>query len=73
MKKMGPLTTGHPLVQDAESCPGCHKPFQVGDYVTLVTIGPGDDPENQERARTDRAYSAAAVPAHWTCVTGEVS
>jgi len=49
------------------SCPGCQKPFKEGDYTTLVTIGPGDDPEEQEKARAGRPYNAVAVEAHAAC------
>lgn len=49
MRKFGPKRADHPSV--GELCPACKKPFQVGDFTTLVALGPGDDPEAQERAR----------------------
>lgn len=83
MRKMGPLTDDHPLVKSnqgdcngcgqplGDECPGCHKPFLAGELVTLVPIGPGDDPEARTLARIDRHYNAVAIAAHWACVTGE--
>lgn len=68
-RKFGPKEAGSMGI--GELCPGCKMPFKVGDYTTLVTIGPGDSPEEQRNAREGRAYTAVAVEAHWTCVTGE--
>lgn len=70
-RMFGPKTAEHPSV--GNPCPACQVPFKAGDYTTLVMLGPGDDDEAQERAREGRAYTAAAVEAHWTCVTGEVA
>ena len=72
MRRMGPLKDDHPLVRDCEDCPGCKQPFKAGEYVTLVTIGPADDEEQQQLARDGKAYNAVAVAAHWTCVTGKI-
>lgn len=66
-RKFGPKQTWHP----AGICPACHKPFKVGDYTTLIELGPGDDRENQEKARAGRPYTAVAVEVHWSCATGE--
>jgi hypothetical protein len=70
--KMGPLAANHPLVSPGESCAACRLSFQEGDYVTLVPLGPGDDPKERDRARYGRPYNAVAVAAHWACVTGEI-
>lgn len=70
MRKMGPLSADHPLVGKDE-CPGCHELFSAGDYVTLLVVGPGGDPEARARAREGRPYSASAVPVHWACATGD--
>lgn len=72
-EKMGPLSATHPLVlpETNARCPGCPEDFKAGDYVTLVTVGPGDNAEQQEKAREGQAFNAVCVPAHWTCVTGE--
>lgn len=70
-RRFGPKSADHPSV--GNPCPACHEPFAAGDYTTLVMLGPGSDPDEQERARSGRAYTAVAVEAHWTCVTGEVT
>lgn len=67
--KFGPKSDGHPSV--GKECPACHKPFKAGDYTTLITLGPGDDPETQELARAGRPYNAVAVEIHWACAGGE--
>lgn len=71
MRRMGPLAAGHPLIQHGDRCPACEQPFVVGQYVTLIILGPGDDPEAQEKARAGLAYNAVADPVHWACATGE--
>lgn len=52
-------------------CPACDKPFKEGDYTTLISLGPGDDPEAQERCRTGRPYNAVAQEVHYVCATGQ--
>lgn len=64
-RKFAPLLEDHPLIGD--QCPACHKSFQAGDEVTLITLGPGDDPEAQAKARAGKAYNAVAAPVHWAC------
>ena len=61
----GPKLADHPSI--GEKCPGCHEEFTEGDMTTLVTIGPGKDPEEQERARAGRAYTAVAIEVHAAC------
>jgi hypothetical protein len=68
LRKFGPKTGGHPSVN--KPCPACGVTFQVGDYTTIVPLGPGNDPEAQERARTGRPYNAVALEVHWACATG---
>jgi hypothetical protein len=68
-RKFGPKAADHPGV--GRECPACHVPFSAGDYTTLVLLGPGDDPESQQRAREGRAYNAVAVEVHWACATGD--
>jgi len=71
LRKFGPKGADHPTV--GENCPACHKPFQAGDFTTLIALGPGDDPEAQEKARSGIGfYNAVAVEVHWACATGEV-
>lgn len=71
--KIGPLEDNHPLTRYPERfrCPGCDKPFLAGQFVTLIVIGPGDNPESQCAHREGRYYNAVSIPAHWMCVTGE--
>jgi hypothetical protein len=65
LRKFNPLPPDHPLI--GQQCPGCKSPFIVGDITTLITIGPGNDPEQQKRARNNQPYTAVAIPAHWKC------
>jgi hypothetical protein len=67
---MGPLAPDHPLAKDGQ-CQACNVPFQAGDWVTLIALGPGDDPEARAKARAGRPYNAVALPVHWACATGE--
>lgn len=69
LRKFGPKAADHPSI--GEDCPACRKPFVVGDYTTLVELGPADSPEEQQKARTGRAYNAVALEVHWACATGE--
>ena len=69
LRKFGPKAGDHPGV--GRECPACHVPFAVGDYTTLVVLGPGGDPDARERAAAGRAYTAVAVEVHWACATGE--
>lgn len=68
-RRFGPKNVDHPSV--GEKCPACSVEFVEGDWTTLVTLGPGADPEAQKRAREGRAYNAVAAEVHWTCATGE--
>lgn len=65
-----PLDAKHPLVD--LPCPACHYPFDEGDVVTLVVLGPGDDKEEQMKCRSGRPYNAVAVAVHTACATGEL-
>jgi hypothetical protein len=65
MRVFGPKSGTHPTV--GKPCPACNVPFKVGDMTTLVTLGPGDDPEAQQRHREGRAYNAVAVEVHAAC------
>lgn len=69
LRKFGPKDKDHFSV--GKPCPACQTPFAAGDITTLITLGPGDDPDAQERARAGRAYNAVAVEVHYPCATGE--
>jgi hypothetical protein len=68
-RKFGPKVADHPSV--GRECPACRVPFVAGDFTALVTLGPGDDPEEREKARTGRAYNAVATEVHWASATGD--
>lgn len=67
-RRFGPKTADHPSI--GTPCPACRKPFSVGDYTTLVPLGPGDDPESREACRRGGSYCSVAVEAHYACATG---
>lgn len=69
IRPFGPKSADHPSVGD--ECPACHKPFEAGDYTTLIALGPGDDSEEREKARGGRYYNAVALEVHWACATGQ--
>jgi hypothetical protein len=61
----GPKSSDHPSI--GTECRACGRPFRVGDYTTLVALGPGDDPEAQAEARRGRFYNAVAIEIHAAC------
>lgn len=63
------MTGGHPAI--GELCAACQQPFRVGDFTTLVPLGPGKDKDTQERAREGRPYNAVSAHVHYSCATGE--
>jgi len=67
-RKFGPKSPDHPSV--GEPCAACGTPFAVGDYTTLVPLGPGPDEEARENARQGAYYNAIAVEIHWECADG---
>ncbi len=69
MRKFGPKLADHPSI--GELCQACKQPFVAGDFTALVALGPGDDEEQQQKAKEGRAYNAVAVEVHWSCSTGE--
>ena len=69
LPKYGPKAADHPSV--GEKCPACGEAFKPDDFTTLVTLGPGNDPEQRRRAREGLAYNAVGLEVHYACVTGE--
>ena len=67
--RFGPKSKDHPSI--GKECPACKVPFKEGDYTILVTLGPGDDPEEQKKCKEGRPYNAVATEVHWKCATGE--
>ena len=70
MRKFGPKES---VDKFGHVCPACNQPFKIGDYTGLISIGPGEDPEEQEKCREGRPYYAVAKEAHWACITGEIT
>jgi hypothetical protein len=68
VRKFGPKSHGHPSI--GTKCPACQQVFEAGDYTALVCLGPGDDPEEQAKAKSGRPYNAVAVEVHWECAGG---
>lgn len=68
MNRFGPKRADHPSV--GANCPACNVPFKEGDHTTLVSLGPGDDPESRQKAAAGRPYNAVALEVHWACATG---
>jgi hypothetical protein len=68
-RKFEPLGHDHPCV--GTNCFACDRDFIPGDVTTLVAIGPGDSPEQREKARDGGWYNAVALVVHWACATGK--
>lgn len=66
--QFGPKAPDHPSI--GELCPACKIPFKIKDYTTLVSLGPGDNEEAQERCKEGLPYNAVAIEVHWKCATG---
>lgn len=66
--KIGPLELDSPAL--GKKCRACKVKFMPGDFVALVSLGPGKDPDARERARAGRPFSAVALPIHYACATG---
>lgn len=60
------IKPGHPLA--AAPCPACSQPLADGRPVTLLTLGPGNDPEDQEKHASGSWYTAAGIPVHSACL-----
>lgn len=67
-RKFGPKQKDHFSI--GQLCPACNEPFKEGEYTTLVQLGPGNNPDSQEKAREGRPYNAIAIEVHYSCVTG---
>ena len=67
-EKLGPMQTNDPML--GKMCVACQKLFQVGDYTTLIVVGPGDNPDEQLKCREGLNYRACALEVHYACATG---
>ena len=63
--KFGPKTADHPSC--GELCPACKKPFEEGDFTTLIALGPGDDEVARNKMKEGRFYNAVAIELHYDC------
>lgn len=61
------LRGDHPLVREGAQCLACLDDFREGDLVSLLVLGPGDDPEEQAKWREGRWCNAVALPLHAAC------
>lgn len=68
LRKFGPLPADSQEI--GIDCIACRIQFKIGDYLTLVALGPGADPEERRKAFARRPYTAVAVPIHWECAVG---
>ena len=64
MRKFGPKDASHPSC--GEICSLCDEPFLVGEYTTLLETNPAS-PEDAEKKKAGRAYTAAAEEVHYNC------
>ncbi len=65
MRAFQPMAADHPCV--GNECAVCGSAFIAGDITTVIPLGPGDDSDDQEKARRGGWYSAYAVVAHAAC------
>jgi hypothetical protein len=67
-ERMGPKPRDSATLN--RKCAACHERFEVGDFTTMIPLGPGNDPDSQERAREGRYYIPVGIEVHWACHTG---
>lgn len=74
LRKSGPLEHDDELLKnytDLPLCAACGRMFREGDLVGMLSIGPGEDPHEQAKARGNQPYNAVQIPLHWICATGK--
>ena len=64
-RRFGPKTATHPSI--GKECSACSIPFKVGDFTTLIPLGPGNDKEARDKATQGKPYNAVAVEVHYKC------
>lgn len=62
MRPFGPKPADHPSV--GKACLICKRPFEAGDYTTLVATAPADA-EEAAKMRAGRAYNSLAEEVCW--------
>lgn len=68
LRKYGPKKEDSPTL--GRCCPICNHYLLIGDYTTLIPLGPGEDPQERRKCRLGQFYNAIAIEAHYDCVTG---
>jgi len=68
LQKFPPLNPNHWAI--GTLCSACKNPFKAGEATTLVSLGPGDNPEERRKCFAGRAYNAVAAHVHWECAAG---
>lgn len=53
-------------------CVVCDEEIKVGDYTTLLSLGPGKDKIMRERAASQQSFKPVVKEAHWACTLGQV-
>lgn len=69
LPKIGPKSIGHPTV--GGSCLLCQGVYKIGDYTTILPLGPGENQESRNLCRRGQPYEGIGVEVHWGCATGE--
>lgn len=64
----GPMDEKHPDV--GELCGACNVRLKIGDFTTLIALGPGASEGARERARQGKTYNAVCSHIHYACATG---
>lgn len=54
-----------------QPCPACQTPIAENDWVAILPLGPGADPEARRNARMGQPYECVHVELHWACHTGD--
>lgn len=68
LPKIGPKDIGHFTVGGV--CLLCQDSYRVGDYTTILPLGPGSDPASRTLCKADEPYEGIGVEVHWICATG---
>lgn len=65
MRKLGPLSAGHPALERA--CAFCHVQFKEGDYLALVAKSDGRGCPADVVGAVEFAATVEAYTVHWDC------
>jgi len=70
LHKFGPKEPNHPT--RGGTCLLCQERLKVGEYTTVIPLGPGNDEDAQAACRAGRPYHGIGIEAHWGCATGKL-